>query len=1235
MKTLFTFFTVSILFFGQLKSQINPCPSDNDEFPGCTICNQTIGTTANKQAESILNNLCFQEDNSQWFVIYPSDDTLQFSIEVPDCFIGSGVEFMLLDSDLNQVGVCGEVSENETQTFEFYALTPFEKYYLFLDGQQAANCIFKINILKGGTPPIQNPYHIEWERISYNNYKVFAEPVVEGVTYHWEIKNGSFIEEIGPGEITALLFENSEICLSLSNHCEASTTFCQQANILTQPGDPCGTPTDNPPGCVVCRPVLIGNTAGYSPEAGYNFPCGRVENSQWIQIIADNSNLSVNIEVENCQNIQGLEMALYDMDYNLVSNCFQSQPGQLNGSVEINNAIPGDFYYLMIDGKDADICDFTLTIIGQISGDNMEQTKPIQQSPDVPTICPGSTITYSTETVQGFDYYEWEVPINGTIISGQGSTSIDVLWHAAGAGVVLVEAVSACWTAPPETIPVFVLPIPRTIETVVSCDTSYTGEVVFESYLGCDSIVSYQFIQRPNISFYDLFLCEGEEVSFNGQTYSGEGYWNIVIENSDQYGCDSIINLGIRLYPVSAEIETPSILPCNSPNPIILHAANKYNDPLKYDYQWSSGSGGNIIGSTDQDSVLVDQPGKYYLEVAYLGGPGSILCSTRDSVLVGTSSNLLPDWENTFNEACTGSELSFSILNQPEFLAYNWTVQNGDFISISNENALISFQDSGQAEVCVQVLDSCGWSTPLCQNLMVYETPVIDLEIPKKACLNDELVLNFPNAYPAGANFEWVIVNEQDTIRSFDPTPLYTCRDTGIHKVFPKVIFNGCISGSDSFLIYVGAPLDTPEISCVASASSVLFSWNTVPGAEAYDIYINNVRVAIQQSASSYLIENRNPETEVKIEVRAFGNNGCGYTPAFASCFTEACPPAPITFSRIEVCNNDEPINLNPSYGCTWFGNGVETNTCNYLPEGLNPGLDTVYLDYQEGRCRYQIPQEVEILESPEITAAVQSSVFFGGLGNISLDVQNGTGSETYDWSDANTAPFRDQLIPGSYCVTVTGNNGCETNSCHQILPAEYSVPSIVFVCPNKNKIIQVKPSTGIDLKWIPSSGLSCDDCATPTVNISTSSIYTLIGETDDGRRDTTSVFVLVLPQILCGFFKEAPTKEDLEKMLDLTFDDLSVEEIQEVLDQKFEQENATILYPNPSKGSFTLLSENELDQIRIFDIVGKQIFFANPKQTTFEVNLEHEAEGIYFIKIKSDNKIETKKLYLKTSDNY
>ncbi|MEZ4948525.1 MAG: hypothetical protein R2784_03905 [Saprospiraceae bacterium] len=87
-------------------------------------------------------------------------------------------------------------------------------------------------------------------------------------------------------------------------------------------------------------------------------------------------------------------------------------------------------------------------------------------------------------------------------------------------------------------------------------------------------------------------FCEGEEVSFNGQTYSGEGYWNIVIENSDQYGCDSIINLGIRLYPVSAEIETPSILPCNSPDPIILHAANKYNDPLKYDYQWSSGSGG-------------------------------------------------------------------------------------------------------------------------------------------------------------------------------------------------------------------------------------------------------------------------------------------------------------------------------------------------------------------------------------------------------------------------------------------------------------------------------------------------------------------------------------------------------------------------------------------------------------------------------------------------------------------
>ena len=59
-----------------------------------------------------------------------------------------------------------------------------------------------------------------------------------------------------------------------------------------------------------------------------------------------------------------------------------------------------------------------------------------------PLICLNSDGTYSVDSVPGFTY-TWTIT-NGTLLSGQGSSSVNVNWPNIGAGTVAVEAFSAC-----------------------------------------------------------------------------------------------------------------------------------------------------------------------------------------------------------------------------------------------------------------------------------------------------------------------------------------------------------------------------------------------------------------------------------------------------------------------------------------------------------------------------------------------------------------------------------------------------------------------------------------------------------------------------------------------------------------------------------------------------------------------------------------------------------------------
>ena len=73
-------------------------------------------------------------------------------------------------------------------------------------------------------------------------------------------------------------------------------------------------------------------------------------------------------------------------------------------------------------------------------------------------------------------------------------------------------------------------------------------------------------------------------------------------------------------------------------------------------------------------------------------------------------------------------------------------------------------------------------------------------------------------------------------------------------------------------------------------------------------------------------------------------------------------------------------------------------------------------------------------------------------------------------------------------------------------------------------------------------------------------------------------------------------------------------------------------IYPNPSKGSFNIEFKDFVNNysVEVFDVTGKTIYENNFDQASNlvqTINLENPSSGVYFINVKSDKGIVTKKL--------
>jgi hypothetical protein len=74
-------------------------------------------------------------------------------------------------------------------------------------------------------------------------------------------------------------------------------------------------------------------------------------------------------------------------------------------------------------------------------------------------------------------------------------------------------------------------------------------------------------------------------------------------------------------------------------------------------------------------------------------------------------------------------------------------------------------------------------------------------------------------------------------------------------------------------------------------------------------------------------------------------------------------------------------------------------------------------------------------------------------------------------------------------------------------------------------------------------------------------------------------------------------------------------------------KENITSIYPNPVSGTLNIQSERLLNEIIIYNIIGKRELQYKPVSNEFQLDISHLQRGIYMLQILEQNgKLSTRK---------
>lgn len=421
--------------------------------------------------------------------------------------------------------------------------------------------------------------------------------------------------------------------------------------LLSAQPDCGGTPNTIPPAencplsCIYCDfYVYNGTTGGYQgdgiPPGGF---CSMIQNDQWMGFVAGATQATFTVTPSNCENGNGIQVALYPgcNESPVACNAGCSGCGNQIASITADLVI-GHHYFLLIDGFSGDVCDINVnfTPASAVKAPDVDSVGPVS-GPD--TICPGGRGIYSVKSVAGAGVYGWASDVPGVKFEGisiWGSDppvgqTVRAIFPLSfkGTANICATAFNACKPAVNTScLKVQVQPLkvkdlpditigPSKLPYMLPWGNLAYKEGVYQTTLvastGCDSTVRVRLVTcSKTVQLPTQLLCSDTCITVCGVKYCQSGTYSVLCNKSAT--CDSSIQFKVTY------AGTPKVLPST-------RVALTCTDTIRTLSASAADAGINWVDkqgtllSADQN-LTVTSPGVYIARSVLAGGK---VCGTK------------------------------------------------------------------------------------------------------------------------------------------------------------------------------------------------------------------------------------------------------------------------------------------------------------------------------------------------------------------------------------------------------------------------------------------------------------------------------------------------------------------------------------------------------------------------------------------------------------------------------
>ncbi len=611
------------------------------------------------------------------------------SVEI-DLVVGGGFdgEYRWFDSPTNPTPLAGETSNTLTRT-----ISDTTTFYVAIERDGCLTNRIPVEAIAVGLP---NANFMGPNQVCENETVIYTADSLSGHTYTWTLTGGGRILPADTTTLSQVDANQIEVAWGSNGVGTIELTVTNPAGCDNTVGPNNITINTQPTPVISGQDTLCLNDLGlYSvPNSGNDYiwtvnggiiAAGQNTNSIEVNWSTDGIGEVIVLEVDssstsNCTNadtiqvliepipapvVSGIDTVCVDEIQNYTTPASGNNftwtvnggtliSGQNTNSIQVEWNIAGTGEVILEEINPLVSCPVIDTLLVDVNA------IPTPAITGIDTVCTDQAIAYSV--VDSGNQFTWTVN-GGSVASGQGTNSVEVIWDTPGAGSILIEegiAASGCSTTDTLDIIIFQSPNPGINGNVTVCEGDTTLYQIFDS----GNTFTWSISNGTIVS--------GQNTDSLFVVWTGPNPGQLIItEEVTASGCvdRDTLDVTINPFPTPAITGNASVCEADIQSYSILATSNQIN--------WIAVNGSIMSGQGTQNVAIEwsgTNPGMVIIEETIVATG----CSGRDTLMV--TIDPIPQPEITGDlSTCQGDTLSYTIVDSGNTI--NWSISQGTILS--------------------------------------------------------------------------------------------------------------------------------------------------------------------------------------------------------------------------------------------------------------------------------------------------------------------------------------------------------------------------------------------------------------------------------------------------------------------------------------------------------------------------------------------------------------------------